>query len=154
MSKWVKKMNEEEKKRISEFLLNHSVSAIDLSKEAAEKFSEQWVRIFAPLVKKEHGVYIHRGYRWHAYSYRLQPCIEGEEAINKYRHQPDSPFYVFNESLSYCALCKADRYPELSGLHTDIYVTHNKMAWTMAFTHEQPQIGPFFAEHRVSQRGD
>ena len=146
-------MNEEERKRISEFLANCSVSTVDLSKEAAEQFSEQWLRIFAPLVKKEHGIYIYRRFRWHAYSHRLQPCMDGEEAIKKYRRQPTSPFYVFNESLSYCALCKAEEYPDLSGLHTDVYVTHHKMAWTMAFTHEQPQIGPFFAEQSVSQRG-
>ena len=150
MSKWAKKINEEEKKRICDFLLNYGVSTVDLSREAVEQFSDQWLRTFAPLVKKEHGAYIYRSYRWHAYSFRLQPHIDGEEAIKKYRHQPKSPFYVFNESLSYCALCKAESYPDLSDLHTDIYVTHNKMAWTMAFTHEQPQIGPFFAEQSAS----
>ena len=127
-------------------LLDHGVDAANLSEEATEHFNAAWLKTFASLVKKEHGVSIYRDYRWHGYSYRIEPCMSGKEALEKYRNQRNAPFYVFSESLSYCALCEAEMYPDLSGLRRDVYVAHHKLEWTMAFTHEQPQIGPFFAE--------
>lgn len=131
---------------ISNFLSDHSTDAVNLSREATEQFNVAWLKTFASLIKKEHGAYIYLNYRWHGYSFRVQPCTSGKEAIESYKRQANSPFYVFNESLSYCALCKAEEYPDLSSLQRDIYVAHHKLKWTMAFTHEQPQIGPFFAE--------
>jgi len=143
----------EDTEAILMFLLDHGVDAVNLSKEATEQFSMAWLKTFASLVKKKHGAYVYLGYRWHAYSYRIQPCISGEEAIETYKHQPNSPFYVFNESLSYCALCNAEEHPDLTSLRRDVYVAHHKLKWTMAFTHEQPQIGPFFAQQNNSQTG-
>lgn len=136
---------------ISDLLLNHGIDAVNLSEEAIEHFNVAWLKTFANLVKKEHGVYIYRDYRWHAYSFRIQPCISGKAAMERYEHQPIVPFYVFNESLSCCALCKGEVYPDLSSLGRDVYVAHHKLNWTIAFTHEQPQIGPFLAERSDPQ---
>jgi len=96
-------------------------------------------------MKQNHDVSVYHGFRWHGFSYHLQPCLEGEPALNKYLNQWPAPFYVFDESLGFCALCSAESYPDLSNLHGDIYVAHKNMKWTMAFTHEYPHIGPFFA---------
>ena len=70
--------------------------------------------------------------------------------MSAYLGQWQAPFYVFDEALEFCALCEAQPYPDLSPLCRDLYVAHQNLKWTAAFTHEQPHLGPFFAERTVA----
>jgi hypothetical protein len=105
-----------------------------------------WLRTFAQKVKDTHGEWVYRGFRWHGFSYNLQPCLSGRKALATYREQWPGEFFVFDEALTECLRCgRVADYPDLSLLRRDVYVAHHKMKWTMVFTHEQPEIGPFFA---------
>jgi len=39
--------------------------------------------------------------------------------------------------------------PDLTFLRTDLYVFPESMEWSMAFTHEQPEVGSLFHAARL-----
>ena len=130
---------------IADHLSDLGVQIATQSKTAAAEVERRWLNTYAQKVKEAHGVWTYRGYRWHGFSYALQPCVSGAAAITQYHEQWKAKFYVFDENLTECMLCEAEEYPDLASLHRDIYVSHANMKWTMAFTHEQPELGPYFA---------
>jgi len=131
--------------RVREALTTLGIDFTELSQQDAISVDQKWLAAFANRVKKKHHVFVYGGYRWHGFSYRIQPCMEGSQALEEYLNQGQSSFYIFNEELTFCVLCQSQAYPDLSELHEDLYITHHNMKWTMAFTHEQPYCGPYFA---------
>jgi hypothetical protein len=88
---------------------------------------------------------IFQGFRWHGFSYGIEKCRAGKEALEQYLAQWPSHYYIFNEALTFCLKCKSEVYPDLSARVADLYVIHHNLKWTMVFTHEQPQLGSYFA---------
>ncbi len=130
--------------RIEDYLLQCGVSFNRLDAEMTKEVVNKWDQVFARNVKKVTGQWIHNRFRWHAFSYEFESSIWGPEALEKYLTQWLAAFVLFDEDLNCCYRCEAQRYPDLTSLGWDIYVAHHNMKWTMAFTHEQPEIGPFF----------
>ncbi|KIC47145.1 hypothetical protein RA28_05510 [Ruegeria sp. ANG-S4] len=62
-----------------------------------------------------------------------------------YQKQWPAPYVVFNENNDWAYSCTFDRYPDFTSFQADIYVAHHNMKWTMVFTHEQPDLGPYLA---------
>jgi hypothetical protein len=139
---------------ISEYLLMNRVELRELSKADLASVCNQWLRRFASRVKNQEDTWVYRGFKWHGFSYGIEPCLSGEAALSAYG-KTKGRFYVFDEEGSYGYFCKTafPFRPDLAEFHADIYVTSADFSWTLAFTHEQPQIGPFFAEqgvHRIA----
>ncbi len=126
-------------------LLQRDVVCTPLDTTAARAFAQRWSSTFAPSPPPQPCPY-----RWHTFSFQLYQCLEGAAALSAYLDQWYAPFYMFDEALDFCALCEAQAYPDLSALRRDIYVAHQNLKWTVAFTHEQPHLGPFFAERFVN----
>ena len=82
---------------------------------------------------------------WHCFSWEDSKALEGTKAFEAYQQQWLAPIVIFDESEDWLIECEVKEYPDFSTLRKDIYVSHHNMKWTMAFTHEQPDIGPFFA---------
>jgi hypothetical protein len=95
-------------------------------------------------VRKEKGTPIYQGFRWHGFSFGIEPAKAGEAALSAYQAQWAAPFYIFDEKLEHCLKCEGQPFPNLSDLRADLYVVHHNMKWTMVFTHEEPDLGPFF----------
>ncbi len=131
---------------IEEFLTRAGVSFDPLDTRESDVVIRHWHSTFAKNVKKETGAWILRRFRWHGFSYGYQNAKSGIEALSTYRNQWPAPYFIFDEDLMWVYGCSSDAYPDLTPLSADIYVAHHNMKWTMAFTHEQPEIGPFFAE--------
>ena len=129
-------------------LLKRGFSFAPLPATEARALDQRWLATFASSLAVKQ-----RAYRWHAFSFHRNPCLNGVAALSAYRSQWSAPFYVFDETLSFCALCEAKSYPDLSALRRDIYVTHHNLKWTMAFTHEQPDLGPFYAQRPADSHG-
>ena len=131
---------------ISDFLREFGVTCTAMSREDSQEFERRWLETFASHVKAHHDKWIYRGFRWHGFSYNLQPYDKrGLRAIDTYLAQWPTRYIVFDEDLTECLMFESERYPDLSPLGIDIYVTHANLKWTMVFTHEQPDIGPYFA---------
>jgi hypothetical protein len=85
-----------------------------------------------------------KGYLWHVFSAGRYPCTAREEARSTYRLQSEAEYLVLlNEGRAAVA---TDALP-LEAPLADYYVFPPNLAWTMAFTHEAPLDGPYFAKH-------
>ena len=131
--------------RVEAALAGASIPYRPLNRAEASTVRHHWLKTFAARVLKQKGCEIFNGYRWHGFSFRIEDAIEGEAALREYQIQLRAPFVVFDEDEEFYFRCEAASYPDFTTVSNDVYVAHYDMRWTMAFTHEQPAIGPFFA---------
>ena len=134
------------KDSIEEFLTRAGVEFDPLGAAEVGDVVQRWHSAFAGNVKKETGSWVQKRFRWHGFSYEYQKAHSGGEAFSAYHNQWPAPYFIFDEDLNWSYGCASDAYPDLTSFDADIYVAHHNMKWTMVFTHEQPDIGPFFAE--------
>jgi len=134
-------------KAITEYLERHSVQLRALSDVELAEVSHRWLERFASRVKRQKKTWVHCGFKWHGFSYGIEPSLSGDAAQRAY-HKTKGSFYIFDEAGTYGYLCKpkVPFRPELSHLRADIYVTSASFSWTMVFTHEEPHQGPLYAE--------
>ena len=135
-------------RNIADFFERHRVEFEEIAPEQREEVVKRWLHTFARSVKKTTGSWVYEGFMWHGFSWEFEEAIEGQKALSKYLGQWPAPFLVFDEDQTWCYRCKSETYPDLTCLGADVYVAHHNMKWTMVFTHEQPDIGPFFREGR------
>jgi hypothetical protein len=85
-----------------------------------------------------------KGFLWHIFCAGRYPCVEREEARSHYRLQRAAEYVVLlNDGRAAVA---TDALP-LEVPLADYCVFPPNLAWTMAFTHEAPLDGPYFARH-------
>ena len=84
-------------------------------------------------------------YKWHVFSYGSYPSAALEEARSLYAQVTSSEYVVLTNASNDGLV--TDQKPSSSSL-TDFYVFPRNLAWTMAFTHEDGWLGPYFAKHR------
>lgn len=133
------------KVQIEEFLEGRGVEFEPHTLSEREDIAKRWCVTYAQMVKKATGKWIHNGFRWHGFSCEYQSAIEGYDALSAYLNQWPAPYLIFDEGGVWSYGCTSKEYPDFTSFGADIYVAHHHMKWTMAFTHEQPQIGQFFA---------
>ena len=130
---------------IESFLNEHGITFHLLTKEEANAVRGKWLQAFASKVLKEKGTAVYNGYMWHGFSFEIENCCEGDSALIEYQKQYQAPFVVFDEDGDFCFRCEGGHFPDLTPFENDLYVAHHNMKWTIAFTHEQPTLGPYFA---------
>lgn len=86
-----------------------------------------------------------RDYLWHIFSGARYPSSSGSSASAEYRLQKAHEYVVLSNDRKF-GFATAVR-PETCSL-SDYYVFPPNLAWTMAFTHEDGWLGPYFARHR------
>jgi len=108
---------------------------------------EQWRQVYSSQVKRRTGKWVYDGLDWHTFSWEFSPSKLGEEALQLYKKQTATEVIVipaFDEIIAYtCVGCCP---PDFSEMFMDLYVFESSLNWTMAFTHEQPEIGPYFCK--------
>ena len=136
---------------IAKFLEQHTTEFESLNSEQRITIEKNWLRTYAANVKKETGSWIHARFKWHGFSYGFERATEGMSAMEKYQNCWPAPFVVFDENLAWAFRCVSTQYPDFSDFGADIYVAHHNMKWTMVFTHEQPDPGPYFTSQELIQ---
>jgi len=112
----------------------------ECSIEETASYRLNWEKVFC---KDKQGANT-KAYLWHIFSFEKYPAISGLEATNEYiKHV--SPEYVVLSNEDELAVISNAR-PENCSLR-DYYIFPKNMAWTMAFTHEDGWLGPYFAKH-------
>ena len=129
--------------KLTQFFEKNNVIFRSATNKESSWLRNNWLQVFASRVKAAKGEWVFRGYRWHGFSYGIEPCREGQVALSAYLSQWSVPYFVSDESLSNCYYCESERYPDLSDLQDDFYVSHKNLKWTMVFTHEE--LGPYFS---------
>lgn len=120
------------------------------------KAAQRWRVAFARSVKESSGKWTIGGVDWHAFSYGVEPCLQGARAEQAYEeHDADvRDFFVRFVSAQEDAVyrCRTSALPPLAAWNgvpnVDRYIWASDCTWTMVFTHEQESmgVGPYFAE--------
>lgn len=110
------------------------------SESEASQLAEAWLKVFG---KKRRGINT-KDYLWHVFSTASFPSISGVEAMEEYKKQTGLEFVVLSNDRKQAFV--TDRFPDASP-YSDFYVFPQNLAWTMAFTHEDGWLGPYFARH-------
>jgi len=110
------------------------------SQSETKKIEKKWMSIFC---KNKQG-FNTKQFKWHIFSGDGYPSIEAEEAQKKYDSKKEIEYIVMGNTgeLAIHLNKKPQNYN-----HKDCYVFPVNMAWTMAFTHEEGWLGPYFAYH-------
>ena len=82
---------------------------------------------------------------WHIFSAGRYPSESGLAARASYEQQVAHEYVVLSNDRQ--VVFTTNQRPETCSL-TDYYVFPPNLAWTMAFTHEDGWLGPYFARHR------
>jgi len=124
----------------------HGVIGFPLAPEERDPILTRWLEQFCPNVHRRTGAWVHRGYRWHAYSYGYEVALEHDAAMAAYRARDQRELLVYFEAEGELFDCFGVPSPDLGALGCDTYVFPADLAWTMIFTHEQDcGLGPYFA---------
>ena len=118
----------------------------ELSRRDAGRWFGEWRQAFLGEVRSTTGQYRYQARHWHAYSYGLVRALDGAAAVEAYFRQEPEQVLVIPEDWSHgCGVrCRGTRLPDFSDHLQDLYVFPESLAWSMAFTHEQPSLGPYF----------
>lgn len=110
------------------------------SEAEAAQLVHEWLAVFG---ENGHGVNT-RAYLWHVFSSARYPSVSGTAAVEQYKQQAGVEFIVLSNDRK--VAFQTELLPESSAL-SDYYVSPPNLAWTMAFTHEDGWLGPYFALH-------
>lgn len=82
---------------------------------------------------------------WHVFSYERYPSVSLDAALAEYRRHPASEYLILTNDQREGLI--TDLRPDDVST-ADYLVCPRNWAWTMAFTHEDGWLGPYFARHR------
>lgn len=110
-------------------------------KSETHKIKERWKKAFC---KEGQGIGLNQ-YLWHIFCWERYPSVEGPDAEREYSAHLAKSYIVMPNDNDRAVLVNIK--PE--GLnYADVYVFPENYAWTMAFTHEEGWMGPYFAQHK------
>jgi hypothetical protein len=110
------------------------------SEDEALKLVDQWVGIYA---QNAQGANL-KAYLWHTFSFGAYPSVCKREAELLYEQQIATEVVVLSNDRRSALL--TDALPTKCDV-MDYLVFPTNFAWSMAFTHEDGWLGPYFAKH-------
>ena len=110
------------------------------TEEEALEWTRRWIDVYA---QHAHGANI-KAYLWHTFSAGRYESVCGKVARDLYLQQIATEMVVLSNDR--CSALLTNVLPESCNAQ-DFYVFPTSLAWTMAFTHEDGWLGPYFATH-------
>lgn len=107
----------------------------------ARDWADAWLSVFG----RNHQGSNTKRYMWHVFSFERYPCLSGVQAMEAYARQSGVEFVVLSNDRKRAVL--TDTLPDAQAYWSDYYVFPLNLAWTMALTHEDGWLGPYFAQH-------
>jgi len=101
---------------------------------------ERWMACFG---KNSEGIHIDQ-FMWHVFSNRRFPSVSRAAALEQYPQHEAHEYVVLSNDRD--GAFTTDIRPMECSL-SDWLVFPANLAWTMAFTHEDEWLGPYFARH-------
>jgi len=106
----------------------------------SKDIESQWMKVYC---KNKTG-FNTKSYKWHIFSGGGYPSLDGDDAQSAYASQVCPNVIVIPNDANTAVLVDA-KPTNLN--HRDVYVFPENLSWTMAFTHEEGWLGPYFAKH-------
>lgn len=110
------------------------------TEDEAQKLANQWIAIFA---RNAQGANL-KAYLWHTFCNDSYPSACKRDAELLYAQQIASEIIVLSNDRLSAVL--TDALPKTCNV-PDFTVFPPSFSWTMAFTHEDGWLGPYFAKH-------
>lgn len=125
-------------------------SATEIPRKEGWALLQSWREIYCAPVHAATGRWTPGGGpSWHTFSQGSYPSLRGKPAWREYEAQESAELLVLPEEDHVTAIRCASPSPlDFSGLFIDVYVAPPSFAWTMVFTHEHPDYGPYFARNQ------
>lgn len=118
----------------------------EIPRKVAWRLLQAWREIYCAPVQAATGKWTIAGIGWHAFSDGYFPSLRGQRALDQYRAQESNDLLVLPEDDRETAIrCTSSTPVDFSGMG-DVYIAPTSFAWTMVFTHEDPDYGPYFAQ--------
>ena len=133
-------------KKVLDVLTHAGCGPVALSEQDVATWQQRWRTVFANGLHVATGEWVLHDFDWHVFSYNHHPSRTGDAARNEYRRRAWGSFAVLSADnrAAFGFHCEGKPPDRLSGV--DVIVAPPSLAWTMAFTHEEPVWGPYFAE--------
>ncbi len=108
---------------------------------------QAWREIYCAPVQEATGKWCPGGGpAWHCFSAGYFPAIKGRRALADYAAQSSTDLLVLPDDDHLPSIrCSTPAALDFSGLCIDVYVAPRSYEWTMVFTHEAPDFGPYFS---------
>ncbi|MDD5932590.1 MAG: tRNA (guanosine(46)-N7)-methyltransferase TrmB [Oscillospiraceae bacterium] len=116
-----------------------------------ETVTDRWLDAFAasaPEAELGKHVFAEGNFLWHVFSFKLAPCLEGDEARRALAAVDTGDAYLFYEGLWHDkAYIKPAGNVDAAFFEDkdDLYIVDKDFTWTYVHTHE-PDCGPYFCK--------
>jgi hypothetical protein len=111
----------------------------------ARLWADRWLCAFG-----QDGLGVNTGaFMWHVFSSNRYPSISAQTALDAY-HTHEATAYIVHSNKRDAAVSTVTK-PETCDA-SDYYVFPENLAWTLAMTHENGWLGPYFAFHKDYER--
>jgi hypothetical protein len=138
-----------------EFAQQEGAAVTVLGVQERRRVMQNWREVFASAVKSQTGTWVHLGFEWHAFSYEFAQSKGGPRGLALYLAEAAPEVYVVPEDADDKAfICRTPTPLDFSVCRTDILVFPPDLDWTVAFTHEQPELGPYFSRAEWCRLGE
>ena len=121
-------------------LIKPGATLREYAPEQAQAMAQQWLDVYGKHRQGSNS----KAYLWHIFAAGCYPCLCGSEADVAYAGQVAAEYVVLSNDRDFAFA--TDRLPEACSLF-DYLVFPPNLAWTMALTHEDGWMGPYFATH-------
>jgi hypothetical protein len=108
---------------------------------------QEWRHVYAASLHAATGKWTWRGWDWHVFSFGHARSIDGEKALFTYASlKPPLRLIVCPQHDRLPAFeIIGGLLPDFNNSGDEIYVWPEGLEWTMAFTHEDGNCGPYFS---------
>lgn len=125
----------------------------EIPRKEAWRLLQAWREIYCAPVHATTGKWTRGGIGWHTFSGGDFPSLRGSRALEQYRIQESNGLLVLSEDDHKTAIrCTSSAPVDFSGMG-DVYIAPTSFAWTMVYTHEDPEYGPYFARSEQAITG-
>jgi hypothetical protein len=133
--------------KIRDALVAAGCSPVGLSAKEVWDWQRRWRGVFAKELHAATGKWVFNDFDWHVFSFGHHKAKAGDAAWAEYRGLASCNFVVLSgESRATFGFTCIGKPPDRLKLGIDVLVAPSSLEWTMAFTHEEPLCGPYFAE--------
>ena len=125
----------------------------EIPRQEAWRLLQAWREVYCAPIHAATGKWTRGGFGWHTFSDGHFPSLRGRRALEQYSAQESNDLLVLPEDDHEKAIRCTSRVPVNFSEMGDIYIAPSSFAWTMVFTHEDPEYGPYFARSEQAIAG-
>ena len=147
-----------DERKLIDLLKGNDIDIIRLTRREYELYRQEWFTRVIPedkrnKAKRAHCISSSCGYLWHAFSYKLIDCLEGDEAKKAF-DSVSKKEAILLDNWNYSAY-KIKNIQNIASadidVGTDVIITDHDFNWTYTKTHEE-ECGPYFHYIHIGKR--